>query len=88
MPGNVFYYQTLKANEVFKMLDGKQQKMALLEKAPREDAVQIRGPRAQFPGIAITELSGDQKELVEKVMHELLAPYRKEDVDGDLATGK
>ena len=37
LPGNVFYYQTLKANEVFGMLDGKQRKAALLDKAPRED---------------------------------------------------
>jgi hypothetical protein len=80
LPGNVFYYQTLKANEVFQMLDGKQQKKALLDKSPPEDAVQIRGPKAQFPGIAIADLSGDQKKLVEKVMHELLAPYREEDV--------
>jgi Protein of unknown function (DUF3500) len=80
LPGNVFYYQTLKANEVFKMLDGKQQKVALLDKAPREDAVQIRGPRAHFPGVAVAELSADQKKLVEQVMHELLAPYRPEDV--------
>ena len=35
---------------------------------------------AKFPGIAIAELSGDQKKLVENVMHELLAPYRAEDV--------
>jgi hypothetical protein len=80
LPGNVFYYQTLKANEVFKMLDGKQQKVALLDKSPREDAVEIRGPDAKFPGIAIADLSGDQKKLVEKVMNELLAPYREEDV--------
>jgi hypothetical protein len=80
MPGNVFYYQTLKANEVFRMLDGKQQKVALLDKAPREDAVAIRGPKAKFPGIAVADLSADQKKLVEKVMHELLAPYRAEDV--------
>jgi hypothetical protein len=80
LPGNVFYYQTLKANEVFKMLDGKQQKKALLENSPPEDAVQIRGPKAQFPGIAIADLADDQKKLVEKVMHELLAPYRPEDV--------
>ena len=62
------------------MLDGKQQKKALLDNSPPEDAVQIRGPMAKFPGIAIAELSGDQKKLVENVMHELLAPYRAEDV--------
>ena len=80
LPGNVFYYQTLKANEVFTMLDGKQRKVALLDKAPKEDDVKIRGPKAQFPGIAVAELSADQKKLVEAVMHDLLAPYREEDV--------
>jgi hypothetical protein len=80
LPGNVFYYQTLRANEVFGMLDGKQRKAALLDKAPREDDVKIRGPKADLPGIAVAELSADQKKLVEKVMHDLLAPYRTEDV--------
>lgn len=80
LPGNVFYYQTLRANEVFAMLDGKQRKAALLDKAPPEAAVQIRGPKAKFPGIAVAELSADQRKLVEKVMHDLLAPYRAEDV--------
>ncbi|MBI3465324.1 MAG: DUF3500 domain-containing protein [Planctomycetes bacterium] len=80
LPGNVFYYQTLRANEVFGMLDGKQREKALLPRAPAEDSVQIRAPGAQFPGIPVSELSSDQKELVHKVMHDLLAPYRKEDV--------
>ena len=80
LPGNVFYYQTLKANEVFKMLDGRQRDKALLDRAPAEDAVAIRGPEGKFPGIAISELSSDQKELVTKVMKQLLAPYRAEDV--------
>ncbi len=80
MPGNVFYYQTLQANEVFKMLDGKQRDKALLPKSPPENAVQIRGPKARYPGIAVAELSADQRKRVEKVMHDLLAPYREEDV--------
>src|SRR5262249_45524577 len=80
LPGNVFYYQTLKANEVFAMLDGKQRDKALLPKAPPEAAVQIRGPGVAYPGIALAELSADQRKLVEKVMHDLLAPYRAEDV--------
>ena len=80
LPGNVFYYQTLKANEVFKSLDGKQREKALVDRAPAEDAVSLRGADAKFPGIAVSELSSDQKELVQKVMKELLAPYREEDV--------
>jgi hypothetical protein len=80
LPGNVFYYQTLRANEVFKSLDGKQREKALVDRAPAENAVAIRGPGASFPGIAGAELAGDQKKLVAKVMKELLAPYREDDV--------
>jgi hypothetical protein len=81
LPGNVFYYQTKKANEVFQSLDGKQRKVALLSKAPREDAVAIQGMSGNFPGLAIGELSSDQKALVEQVIKVILAPYREEDVD-------
>jgi hypothetical protein len=85
LPGNVFYYQTLAANKVFEMLDGKQRKVALLDKAPREDDVKIRGPKARFPGIALADLSADQRQLVDEVMHQLLAPYRAEDVKEAMA---
>jgi hypothetical protein len=80
LPGNVFYYQTLKANEVFKSLDGKQRAKALLDRAPAEAAVEILGAGAKFPGIPVAELASDQKELVQKVLKELLAPYREDDV--------
>jgi Protein of unknown function (DUF3500) len=80
LPGNVFYYQTLKANEVFKSLDGKQRAKALLDRAPAEAAVEIHGAGAKFPGIPISELASDQKQLVQNVMKELLAPYREDDV--------
>lgn len=85
LPGNVFYYQTIKANEVFDAMDGKQREKALLEKAPKENAVQLQGASGKFPGIAIGELARDQKELVEKVMKVILAPYREKDVDEAMA---
>ena len=88
LPGNVFYYQTKKANEVFQALDGKQRDKALLPKHPKEDAVQIQGESGKFPGIAIGELSSDQKSLVESVIKVLLAPYREADVDEAIALQK
>jgi len=88
LPGNVFYYQTLKANEVFKALDGKQRKAALQPKAPPEAAALVQGSSGTFPGISIGELSGDQKELVEQVIKVILAPYRDEDVAEALAIEK
>ena len=78
---NLFHYQTQKANEVFHALDPKQAKQALVENAPNEAAVLLQGQGGEFPGIALSQLSGDQKELVESTLKVLLAPYREEDVD-------
>ncbi len=85
LPGNVFYYQTKKANEVFKALDGKQRASALIKKAPTENAVLVQGSAGQFPGLAVGELAGDQKALVESVIKVILAPYREDDVNEALA---
>ena len=78
---NLFHYQTTQVNEVFHALDAKQAKLALVEKAPKEDAVAIQGESGKFPGISVSELSADQKGLVQKTLQVLLAPYRQEDAD-------
>lgn len=81
-PGNVYWFQAVRANEVFKALDGKQRELALLGTArPEEgnDTVKLTGKAQGLPGIPVTELSRDQKDLVRKVMADLLAPFRQED---------
>lgn len=78
---NVFYYQTKQVNQVFNALDAKQHAKALVAKAPVESAVDLQGSKGKFPGIAVSELSDDQKQLVEGTLKVLLAPYRQEDVD-------
>lgn len=78
-PGNVFWEQGRRANLVFQMLNGKQREAALLAKRPRESAVAFRGTKGGFPGIPVAELSGDQKNELQKVLALLLQPYRKED---------
>ncbi len=78
---NIYHYQTKQVNEVFKALDAKQSERALVAKAPSEVAVALQGEKGTFPGIAVSELSGDQKQLVTKTVQMLLAPYRQEDVD-------
>ena len=82
---NLFHYQTKKTNEVFQALDSDQAEAALLKKAPRETAVQLQGAGGKFPGIAVSKLANDQKELVESTLKVLLAPYREEDVDEVMA---
>lgn len=81
-PGNAYWYQGRRANEVFKALDGKQRQLALLDEPRKEqgtETVKLVGRGAVLPGIPMTELSRDQKELVRKVMTDVLAPFRKED---------
>ena len=59
-PGNVYWYQAQRANEVFKMLDGKQREMALCDKARDEEGnetVKLTGSAKGIDGIPMTELT-------------------------------
>jgi hypothetical protein len=78
---NMYHFQTQQTNKLFQALDAKQAEQALREKAPSETNVALRGKDAPFPGIAGSELSGDQKQLLEETLKVLLAPYREADVE-------
>jgi len=83
-PGNAYWYQAKRANEVFHMLDGKQRQIALLDESREEkgtETVKLTGKQTGLPGIPVSALSHDQKELVRKVMADVLAPFRKSDAD-------
>jgi len=84
-PGNVFWPQAVQANALYQMLDGKQRKLALVPKAPKEDQVHFRGENGEIPGIPVSELSGDQQEHAQKVLATLLEPYRLSDQQEALA---
>ena len=83
-PGNVYWYQAKRANEVFQALDGKQRAKALLGE-PRPErgtaTVAFKDRGAPIAGLRVSEMSRDQKELVDKVLADLLHPYRKQDRD-------
>ncbi len=84
-PGNVFWYQARRANEVFQALDGKQRGLALVDARGRAEAatdtVKLKGNTADLRGIPVSELSKDQQGLVRQVMDDLLASFRKPDAD-------
>jgi hypothetical protein len=87
-PGNVWWHQARLASKVFRALDGKQQKLALvLRDSPADNPATIRlqGESGKFAGIPVSELSRDQKALVEEVTRSLLAPYRQSDVERVMA---
>ena len=78
-PGNVFWHQALKANALYKMLDGKQREQALVPKAPHESEVHFRGAEGKIAGLPVSELSKDQRAHVQKVLETLIEPYRVTD---------
>ena len=83
-PKNVYWYQARRANEVFQALDGKQRDIALLGD-PREEqgtaTVSLKSSSGHLAGIPVSEMTSDQRELVEKVLADLLLPFRKKDTD-------
>jgi Protein of unknown function (DUF3500)/TAT (twin-arginine translocation) pathway signal sequence len=84
-PGNVFWPQALAANEVYKMLDGTQRAKALVDKLPSESAVGFHGRGGQFPGLALSDMSSDQRALVQETLKKLIEPYRQSDRDRAVA---
>jgi len=77
-PGNVYWYQALRANDVYKALDGKQREKALLlGPIPADNpSVLITGRRE---GLPVADMTKDQQDLVGKVLGDLLAPMNRAD---------
>lgn len=80
---NVFSYQTKSVRSVYDALDPDQRKKAVVvDSTPGEQYESVRlDKKGEKPGVGFSELSADQKQLVEKVMRDVLSPYRKEDAD-------
>ncbi|MEZ5400838.1 MAG: DUF3500 domain-containing protein [Bryobacteraceae bacterium] len=80
---NVYWYQAKRANEVFQALNGKQRDAALLSRAPRAEAqnktVAFRTKAEGFAGLPVADMTRDQRALVEKVLADLLLPFRQRD---------
>ncbi|MCA9207379.1 MAG: DUF3500 domain-containing protein [Planctomycetales bacterium] len=80
--GNIYWYQAKRANELFQALDGKQRDVALRTDA-RDEAgtktVKLSGKSSELAGLAVSDMTADQRELMEKVMHDVLAPFRSGD---------
>jgi hypothetical protein len=83
-PANIYWYQSKRANEVFQALDGKQRSTALLGDPRKEEktaTVALKPKGGDFDGLRVSDMSKDQRKLVEMVLADLLMPFRKKDVD-------
>jgi hypothetical protein len=82
-PGNVFWEQAIAANNVYKMLDGRQRKMAEVASTPNEEDVGFR--HQGYSGIPVAELSADQRTELGRVLAKLVEPFRGTDREEALA---
>ena len=83
--GNAYWFQAKRANELYQALDAQHRKLALLDKRSRGErgnkTIQTKGSTKGLEGLPVSELAGDQKALFQKVLADLLAPFRKKDAD-------
>jgi hypothetical protein len=84
-PGNVFWFQAKRVNEVFQALNGKQRSLALVDAKGRAEratqTVQLTGKKEGVAGLPLSELTSDQRGLVDGVLRDLLLPFRKPDAE-------
>jgi hypothetical protein len=80
---NVWWYQGEQANKIFKSLDDKQQARALVAESPADapSTVRLRGDSLPPAGLAVADLDGQQKQMVQQLLKDLLDPFRMTDVE-------
>jgi len=77
---NLFYFQTEQVQKVFEALDTKQRSVALVDgDGQSEEKVTVGADRRRFEGLAVTEMSSDQRQLFDAALGSILSPYREED---------
>ena len=83
---NVFFPQTRAVKDVFDSLNENQRRQAMAtwqqgETREQEGSVRFRARGQRIPGLAASELTADQKALMQQAMRVILAPFRTEDAD-------
>jgi hypothetical protein len=78
---NVYLYQTEQVQTVYDSLNEKQRAKAHATENPGDTHPKGFAPTNPRHGIPCSELSADQRGLVEKTMRVILDPFRKEDAD-------
>lgn len=80
---NVWWYQGQQANAIFATLDDKQKAQALVAKAEpdAQRSTRLRGDKLGEVGLTVGSLDGQQKQMVQKLIKDLLLPFRASDVE-------
>jgi hypothetical protein len=80
---NVWWYQGQQANKVFGTFDDTQRAKALMEKGEPDSArsIRLQGDQLGRSGIAVEDLDGQQKQMVQQLLKDLIRPFRAFDVE-------
>lgn len=81
---NVWWYQGEQANKIFQALDDKQRAQALIDVAEPDTpaSIKLKGDAIDSaPGLAVASMDPQQKEMVRKLLKDMLLPYRAVDVE-------
>jgi len=80
---NVWWFQGDLANKIYKTLDDKQQAQALFDTSPGDNprTIKLRGDATEIPGLAVADLDGQQKQMVQDLLKAMLQPFRATDCE-------
>jgi hypothetical protein len=78
-PGNAYWFQATRANQLFAALDGRQRALALRDDPRPEQGTATVALPPKLRGLPVSEMSADQQELARQVLSDLLAPFRELD---------
>ena len=80
LPGNLYRDQFLLGQRLLQSLDEGRRKLAVIEEAPVQTSIELQGPGGTFPGIPVSELPADGKELARQTVERICATYHPDDV--------
>jgi hypothetical protein len=80
---NVWWFQAEQANKIFATLDDKQKAQALVARKEEDDArsIKLKGDALAAHGLAVAGLDDSQKAMVQKLLKDMLMPFRAFDAE-------
>jgi hypothetical protein len=80
---NVWWYQAQQANAIFSTFDDAQRRRALVADGAEDDprSIRLRGDQLGEPGLAVADLDGPQKQMVQQLLKDLTRPFRAFDAE-------
>ena len=80
LPGNLYRDQFLLAQRIFRNLDRSKRERAVLAEAPVQTGIELQGRHGSFPGLAVSELSAEDKAGTRELVERIFATYPRDDV--------